>query len=103
MIFDNASNSMMSVGSKRSVRLFNKARNSDLACFITCNPKAQPAYAQYKPIHIRHTQHKNKFVEVGVRANCKQNVMLIYIWTSQTDNVHIIDKDWECQPSFSAM
>jgi hypothetical protein len=93
----------MSVGSKRSVRLFNKVRNCDLAWFITNNPKAQPAYAQYKLTHITHTQRKNKFVEVGGRANCKQNIMLIYIWTSQADNLHIIDKDWECQPSFSAM
>jgi len=48
----------MSVGSERSVRLFNKVRNSDLAWFITNDPKAQPAYAQYKLIHIRHTKHK---------------------------------------------
>lgn len=85
------------------MRLFNEVRNSDLAWFITSNQKAQPAYAQNKLIHITHTQHKNKFVEVGGRANCKQNVMLIYIWTSQTDNLHITDKDRECQPSFSAM
>jgi len=93
----------MCAGSKRSARLFNKVRNSDLEWFIIDNPKAQPAYAQYKLIHIRHTQHKNKHVEVGGRANCKQNVMLIYIWTSETDNLHIIDKDWECQLSLSAM